>query len=81
MTYVSYDIIRRDQIPSLKGWDASVARDIFNRHAHIQQVHFCRRSQNDSQSRYRPAPGTAIYVKSTGGSWGKSKILRIARSN
>lgn len=84
-TYRSYNTITREQamaqgfdgVPILKGWDASVARRYFTRYATLTAIDFCRPAHNEPQTRYIAAPGIAIYIKSTGGRWGKSSRVRI----
>lgn len=48
------------------------ARQLFEMYPHAVVVDFTRPTWNTSAVRYRPEPLHIIYVKSTGGGWGKS---------
>lgn len=60
-------------------YDYRRARQICAEHAEVEAVDFCMPLHNDSRTRYRPAPGIAIYVKATGGAWGKRARLVLPK--
>jgi len=68
----------RQYIPSRNGYDIRTAARLFFRYPKARIVSFARRS---SQGRL-PSPGKyqIIYVKASGGRWGRRKQIRIGSS-
>ena len=76
--YNTYMTITREELASVvNGWDKRTATELFSRYPRISAIDFCTHSNNGSQSRYVPERGTIVYVKSTAGRYGKSKIVRV----
>lgn len=61
-----------------KGHDYQTAQRILDEYPQISAVFFCNRKDNTPQTRYTVKNASyAIYIKSTGGKWGKSARLIV----
>lgn len=56
-------------------YDYRTARELLAKYPNAIAVDFCMRLHNTRRSRYVPPPGYVIYVKATGGKWGKSSRI------
>jgi hypothetical protein len=73
-----------ESAPAAKGdqgaiYDNAKARELLERYQDAATIYFCRPSDNDCRTRYIAEKGEIIYVKSTGGRFGRPARLIVGK--